>query len=188
MNRGIHYENLKAHLLPMSESDEFEVARHEWRFTHVEWDDDLTHCPCSVPIKEMCFITNERTGHETYVGNVCINRFLGIDLHLLIDGLRKIEKDPEAGPNLAVIEYAIEHDFLQGDNEARFLWSMYNKKKRSVKQKAWLKKINWRIMNQICPAKRRSPVLDSIRSRAFDEPDIPREPDPTNRPMYRIPK
>ncbi|ABE43491.1 hypothetical protein Bpro_1547 [Polaromonas sp. JS666] len=45
----------------------------------------LPHClfktpmSCGQEIKEHCYIRNSATGHNTYVRNVCIRRFLKID-------------------------------------------------------------------------------------------------------------
>ena len=66
----------------------------------VEITKEFDHCPCGQKIKEHCYITNRITGESTYVGNVCINRFIGIDTGNLFDGLKRIAKDPSANANL----------------------------------------------------------------------------------------
>ena len=94
-----------------------------------------------------------RTGKKTYVGNVCINRFIGIDTGNLFDGLRRIAEDDTANANEDVIEYANERGFLF-DKEYDFLMSSRRKRKLSQKQIAWKQKINRRIINQIVVQKR----------------------------------
>lgn len=144
-----NFERLKAHILPMSRSGSFDIAKTEWDLVAVEISEDWDNCPCGQDIKEHCYIENRVTGSKTYVGNVCINRFIGIDTGTLFDGLKRIAKDPEANPNVAVIEYAWERGFLFGENEYRFLLSTAHKRALSERQAAWKRKINRRILNQI---------------------------------------
>lgn len=143
-----NFSRLKAHILPMSRSSDFDIAKNEWDLIAVEISEEWDNCPCGQDIKEHCYIANRETGHKTYVGNVCINRFIGIDTGTLFDGLKRIAKDPEANPNNAVIEYAWERGFLFGENEYRFLLSTARKRKLSERQAAWKSKINRRILNQ----------------------------------------
>lgn len=147
-----NFEALKSHILPLSSAQNFQEARTEWRLVAVEISEELDECPCGQPIKEHCYIRNHITGHQTYVGNICVNRFIGIDTGTLFDGLRRIAQDIQANPNLAVIAYAEEHGYLfeqHGEpTEANFLRRTVLKHKRthSSKQLAWKEKINRRIL------------------------------------------
>ena len=85
-----NFEKLRAHILPLSESPSFELARSEWQLVDVEVSEEFDSCPCGQQIKEHCYIQNILNGSRTYVGNVCINRFLGIDTGNLFDGLKRI--------------------------------------------------------------------------------------------------
>lgn len=149
-----NFERLKAHILPLSRSHNFELAKTEWELVAVEISEDWDNCPCGKDIKEHCYIENRVTGSKTYVGNVCINRFMGIDTGTLFDGLRRIAKDPESNPNIAVIEYAWERGFLFGEKEYSFLLSTARKRSLSPRQADWKKKINRRILNQTVVKKR----------------------------------
>jgi hypothetical protein len=73
-----NFSRLKAHILPLSVADDFSVARREWVLFDVEISEDLDECPCGQEIKEHCFIRNRLNQNATHVGNVCINRFIGI--------------------------------------------------------------------------------------------------------------
>ena len=148
-------ERLKAHILPLSRAKVFDVARTEWRLVAVEISEEFDNCPCGQEIKEHCYIQNSVTGHETYVGNVCINRFIGIDTGNLFDGLRRIAQDDTTNANADVIEYANERGFLY-DKEYDFLMSTRLKRTLSEKQKAWKQKINRRILNKIVVQRRTS--------------------------------
>lgn len=150
-----NFERLKAHILPLSRAKIFDVARTEWRLVAVEISEEFDNCPCGQEIKEHCYIKNSVTGHETYVGNVCINRFIGIDTGNLFDGLRRITEDDTANANADVIEYAKERGFLY-DKEYDFLVSTRFKRALSDKQKIWKQKINRRILNKIVVQRRTS--------------------------------
>jgi len=140
-----NFERLKAHILPLSRAQTFPVARAEWDLVSVELSDHFDNCPCGQEIKEHCYIKNRLTGHETYVGNVCINRFLGIDTGTLFDGLRRIKADVNANANLAVINYAQKMGYLF-DQEYAFLLRTKNMRKPTPAQAAWKLKINQRIL------------------------------------------
>lgn len=148
-----NFENLKAHILTLSRSNVFEVARTEWDLVGVEITEEFDNCPCSQEIKEHCYITNRITGQSTYVGNVCINRFIGIDTGNLFDGLKRIANDPYANANLDVIEHGRRMGFIY-DSEYDFLIQTRLKRKLSQKQLEWKRKINRRITQQIAVQRR----------------------------------
>lgn len=97
---------LEAHILELSQAKDFASARVEWVLEAVEISDEFDHCPCGQEIKEHCYLRNTVTGLRTYVGNVCVNRFLGMDTGTLFDGLKRLKADPGANANAAVIAYA----------------------------------------------------------------------------------
>ncbi|RQQ02817.1 hypothetical protein DF107_26835 [Burkholderia stagnalis] len=140
-----NFERLREHILPLSKSKNFEAARVEWILESVEVSDEFDSCPCGQDIKEHCYILNKVTGHRTYVGNVCVNRFIGIDTGSLFDGLRRIRENSAANPNLAVIAYAEARGFLF-EKEPDFLRATVRKRVLSSAQKAWKEKINRRIL------------------------------------------
>lgn len=151
---GHNLENLKGHILPLSASSAFSVARTEWDLVSVEITEEFDHCPCGQEIKEHCYIRNRITGRETYVGNVCINRFMNIDTGSLFDGLKRIQANLRANANAAVIEYALQRGNLY-KQEYNFLKSTCLKRNLSAKQLAWKEKINRRILQDIVVTKRR---------------------------------
>lgn len=148
-----NFERLKAHILPLSHSARFEVARTEWDLVSVEITEEFDNCPCGQEIKEHCYITNRITGESTYVGNVCINRFIGIDTGSLFDGLKRIAKDPYANANFDVIEHGRKLGFIY-DSEYGFLVETRRKRNLSPKQLEWKRKINRRIIQQISVQRR----------------------------------
>lgn len=144
-----YLENLQKHILQLSEASDFNIARTEWIVDHIYKSTHLETCPCSTPIIEHCCIRNMINGNTTFVGSICIRRFMDIDAHKLFNGLKKIEKDLKAKPNHDLIEYARRSGHLYGDNEYRFLKSIEKIDNLSAKQKQWLYFINRRITRKI---------------------------------------
>jgi hypothetical protein len=151
---GHNFERLKAHILPLSVSQVFNVARTEWSLIAVEISDEFDSCPCGQDIKEHCYIRNRLTGKKTYVGNVCINRFIQIDTGNLFEGLKRIARDLKANANSDLVEHAYRMGYLYDEKEYTFLKQMTRKRKFSEKQMAWKAKINRRIVNQTVVQKR----------------------------------
>src|SRR3546814_6048242 len=87
---------------------------------------------------------NRRNGNSTYVGNVCINRFIQIDTGNLFEGLKRIAKDVSANANNDLIEHAFRMGYLFGEKEYRFLKQTALKRNLSPAQLAWKQKINRR--------------------------------------------
>lgn len=149
MMRRRNFEYLKAHILPLSVSPDFNIAKAEWTLDYIYMTEDFGRCPCTQQIKEHCVILNKKNGNQTHVGNVCVNRFMDIDARSLFRGMKKIRKNQEAKPNRDLIEYALRRGFLYGDNEYEFLRNIEERRNLSERQKHWLSKINRRIIEKI---------------------------------------
>lgn len=141
------FERLKTHILSLSKSDAFSVAKAEWKLVGVQINYDFDNCPCGQRIKELCFIQNQSNGKKTYVGNVCVNQFIGIETGGLFDGLRRIALDYSANANQDLINHAYNLGYIH-ESEYNFLVQTRLKRKLSSKQLAWKQKINLRIINQ----------------------------------------
>ena len=141
-------KQLKDHILPLSLANIFDLARMEWDLIAVEISEEWDSCPCGQDIKEHCYIRNRYNGNATYVGNVCINRFIQIDTGNLFEGLKRIAKDESANANHDLIEHAYRMGYLYGEKEYRFLRQTVLKRNLSAAQIAWKRKINRRILSQ----------------------------------------
>jgi hypothetical protein len=152
-----YFENLKAHILGLSEASVFEDARREWSLVGLEMSDEEDECPCGHAIKEHCHIRNGRNGNATYVGNVCIKLFIGIDTGNTFDGLRRIAADPAANANEDLINHAQKLGYLF-DGEYKFLMDTRRKRKLSGKQLVWKEKISRRILSRTVVRRRGDPT------------------------------
>ena len=140
-------EDLKNHILSLSKATEFSVAKDEWTLSDFEYHEEFHHCPCGQPIKELCHIENSITKKITYVGNVCVKKFMGINTGNLFDGLKRIAKDPTANANEDLIKHAWALGYIH-ESEYSFLMDTKSKRKLSTGQLSWKKKINWRILHK----------------------------------------
>jgi hypothetical protein len=148
-----NFEALRAHIIPFSVSQDFSTACLEWTLQSIEISEEWDSCPCGKDIKEHCYIHNRLTGASTYVGNVCINRFMGLDTKPLFAGLKRIKQNWEAAPNEALIAHAMSKGYLYG-SEPEFLVRTARKRILSERQMAWRMKINRRILSQTIVARR----------------------------------
>ena len=140
-------EDLKNHILSLSRATEFSAAKAEWSLSDFEYHEEFHHCPCGQPIKELCHIKNIFTKEITYVGNVCVKKFMGINTGNLFAGLKRIAKDSTANANEDLIVHSWELGYIF-DSEYSFLIDTKDRRKLSDKQLAWKEKINWRILNK----------------------------------------
>ena len=140
-------QKLEKHILSLSESNNFYKARSEWSLVDIKLRLDWDNCPCGQSIKELCYIENAYNSNRTYVGNVCINQFMGIDTGNLFDGLKRIADDEYANANHDLIKHAYELGYIY-ENEYKFLMDTRHKRKLSDKQLEWKRKINHRIIHK----------------------------------------
>ena len=143
-----NFERLKEHILPLSNANSFAAAKNEWRLIGIEMHEEFDNCPCGQPIKELCHIENQLNGNRTYVGNVCVNRFIGIETGNLFAGLRRIALDDKTNANEDLIIHAYQMGYIYDEKEFNFLMQTKNKRKLSPKQLAWKQKINRRIVKK----------------------------------------
>lgn len=145
-----NFLKLKEHILKLSmEKTDFNKAKLEWELFQIHITHEFGRCPCGQKIKEHCHLRNTNNGKKTWVGNICVKKFMNIDSGTMFDGLKRIEKKINAKPNAMLIEYAWKNGYLYGENEYDFLRRIQRKRKISEKQENWLLKINRRILQTI---------------------------------------
>jgi hypothetical protein len=146
---GHNLERPRTHILPLSVSGVFDIARTEWSLIGIEISVEFDQCPCGQQIKEHCYIRSRLNGNTTYAGNVCINRFIQIDTGNLFDGLKRTAKDLAANANDDLIEHAYRMGYLYGEKGYTFLKQTMRKKNLSPAQVAWkMKKIAGSLRRQ----------------------------------------
>lgn len=157
MAEGYNFQQLKAHVLPLSSASIWEVAAKEWSLTGIHEADEPDTCPCGhFPIMEICSIRNRVTGHSTEIGNVCVKRFLGLRSDLIFAAIKRIRKAPDKSLNADAIAFFRERGIL---NDWEYGFSQSTLKLRSLSAAQLGKR---RAINQ--------KVLEVIKRRGFQGP------------------
>ncbi len=144
-----NFEILKAEIIARSVSQTWALALPEWDLERIEYTDCAEKCLCSkYPIMELCFLRNKRNGQEAMVGNVCVDRFMGIASSIIFDGFRRISKDPEKALNESLADYARYKNLI---NEWEYDFSIDTMKRRwlTSKQLATRVRINEKLIQNI---------------------------------------
>lgn len=101
-----NFGNLKTHILPLSEERfNFNVAKIKWESDYIVFTMEFGQCSCSQRIKVHCYMINKNNEKTTHVGNICVEKCMGIDARNIFNGLRKIRNNAEAPPNIDLMEY-----------------------------------------------------------------------------------
>lgn len=154
MGDGHNFENLKAHIIGLSESDHWESAKLEWELDHVEVLDvdpetPPETCPCGhFPIVEVCWIRNTLNGQCTFVGNVCVKRFFGMPADAVADGFRRVLANPEKALNAAATEFCHTQGWIN-DWERHFCLDTCRKRRMSGRQLEKRIQINHHVLARL---------------------------------------
>ena len=55
-----NFEKLNEHIISLSESSCFGIAKTEWKLHFIEISEEMDSCPCGQAIKEHCYIGNKK--------------------------------------------------------------------------------------------------------------------------------
>ena len=104
---------LAKEITALSASDRWPEARLEWDLLSVYQEEEPQTCLCGhTPIIEICVIRNRNNGNEAVVGNVCVNKFLGLNSEKIFAGLRRVGKDDSKALNEAATLYAFDKGWI----------------------------------------------------------------------------
>lgn len=151
--RMSHYlRNLSRHIIGLSEASTWGVAKLEWELDHVEnvfdTDDEAEHeeCPCGhYPISELCWIRNTKNGNETFVGNVCVKKFMGMQAGTVAAGFRRVLANRQKALNEAATLFAFDKGWIN-EWERDFCLDTKNKRKLTGRQLAKREQINDKVL------------------------------------------
>jgi len=133
-------------IIARSVAQHWREAKREWELVDIYREDEPLECLCGhTPIIEICVLRNRRNGNDAIVGNVCVNKFLGIDSNLIFEGLRRISEDPTKGLNAAATLHAFEKKWIN-EWEKNFSLNTNKKRKLSAKQEVKREEINRRVL------------------------------------------
>jgi hypothetical protein len=146
MGDGYRFEQSRDAIVAQSVSDNWDQARPEWRVATVYDAEEPKECLCGYsPIVEICVLRNQKNRGVAEVGNVCVKRFLGIDVGNVFAGLKRVSKDLDKALNADAIEFLHERDRLT-DWEAKFYFDTWRKRDLSDSQLAARRRINTKVL------------------------------------------
>jgi hypothetical protein len=146
MGGGYNFNQLKAHILPLSNAATWEMAVKEWSLTGIHEADEPETCPCGhFPILEVCSMHNRVTGHSTEVGNICVKRFLGLRSDLVFAAIKRIRKEPDKSLNADAIVFFRERAVLT-EWEANFCHSTMRLRGLTAAQLSKRRDINRKVL------------------------------------------
>lgn len=148
-------ETLRREILQRSVAETWEVALPEWDLHRIEFTSLRAPeaCLCGhFPIVELCYLLNRHNSVEVLVGNVCVQRFLGIPSETLFRGAKRIMLDPSKATSKDLIGYAYRQKWID-DWERSFCGSVIRKRKLSSSQLGKRIEINRRIAARVAAAR-----------------------------------
>lgn len=133
-------------ILSRSQSNVWDIAKHEWALHEIYEVDQPETCLCGhFPIIEICNLRNKTNGQFAIVGNCCVKKFIGLPSDLIFQAVKRVRKDSHKSLNSEALYYAYEKNWI---NEWEFKFSIDTMRKRnlSVKQMQMRKKINEKML------------------------------------------
>lgn len=163
-----NFENLKAHILSLSVGAGWEYAKHEWYLEsveHLDKDDPGETCPCSHhPIYELCWLRNACNGAQTFVGNVCVVRFIDASAGRITQGMNRVRRDSANALNDEAILWAHRRGWVN-DWERDFLLNTRHKRRLSGRQQAKREEINRVVLARAAAVASVAASLSAARQR-----------------------
>lgn len=130
MGTGYNFGLLQQEIFARSEEkEEWTICKNEWRVHDIYRVGDQQVCLCGHhPIFQICQLQNDVTRKFADVGNVCVQKFIGLRSKRLFAALARIEADPKRSLNKEAIELYT-HLRVIGAQEAEEYLTFYRKRK-----------------------------------------------------------
>lgn len=140
---------LAAGIIEASAASTWDQARLEWALETIYRAEEPESCLCGhYPIIEICVLRNRVNGNEVVVGNVCVNKFIGLPSDAIFRGVKRVTKDRDKAPTPEAIDYAFKKGWIN-QWERDFSFATLRKRNLSVKQAAKRRQINDRIADGV---------------------------------------
>jgi hypothetical protein len=98
------FEQLKAEMIERSREQEWNQAKLEWDLEDVFRVSEERDCLCGHnPILQICTLRNQLTRQTAEVGNVCVERFLGMRSKRIFSAIKRIRDDENRSLNKEAI-------------------------------------------------------------------------------------
>ncbi|UUL81895.1 hypothetical protein [Sphingomonas qomolangmaensis] len=105
MGQGYNFEQLKAEMIARSSEQDWQQAKLEWDLEDVFRASEERDCLCGHnPIFQICTLRNQITQSTAEVGNVCVERFLGMRSKRIFSAIKRVRDDENRSLNKEAIE------------------------------------------------------------------------------------
>ncbi len=149
MSDGYNFQVLSKAIVALSEADNWDEAKLEWSLWEIYQVEEPETCLCSHhPIIEICVLKNKKNGFHANVGNVCVDKFLGLDSKKIFDAVKRVQNDISKALNVETIVFFFERNLI-GGKDKDFYISTWRKRLLSAKQQQWREDINRRILDRL---------------------------------------
>lgn len=150
---GFNAKQLRLEILARSVAPSWDAARLEWKLDDVCFVDEPETCLCGhFPIIEICILRNTKNQRTAEVGNVCVNKFMGLRSDKVFDSVKKIRKDCDRAPNAETIELFFRQGLISLW-ERSFSLDTWRKRNLSFGQMTKRREINAKILAQLTRAR-----------------------------------
>ncbi len=150
------HQQLAREIIALSESSNWDRAKQEWKLENIYISDEAQTCLCGHwPIKELCYLGNSKNGNEAIVGNVCVNKFMGISSDKIFAAIKRVAKDPNKSLNIEAIDVGFNNGWIN-EWESDFYIDILRKRNLTSKQADKKRQINRKfvLMSAQSPAER----------------------------------
>lgn len=140
-------------IIALSQAKTWNQAKLEWYLESVYEKVESDTCICGhYPINKISILRNLLNGNCVKVGNVCVNKFMGVRADKILEAFKRISEDPMKSLNNEAIRLAHRIGWLT-DWEYDFYSNTWRKRKRiSAKQREIKLEINKKLLRHIVNA------------------------------------
>lgn len=140
---------LASAIIPLSDAARWDEAKLEWELAEIYRRKEPDTCLCGhYPINELCILRNKKNNNNAIVGNVCVNKFLGLNSKKLFDAIKRIQKDIERALNAEVIDHAHKCGWFNAWDR-NFYLNTWRKRNLTGKQLGIRTKLNRRVLARV---------------------------------------
>lgn len=147
---GTHHDfPLGRRIVELSEADDWDRARLEWRIEDIYIQRRPETCLCGhFPINELCVLRNKKNHNKATVGNVCVKKFMKLPSERMFDAIKRVTADETKAFNVQVIEHSFAKHWIN-DWEKKFYLDTWRKRNLSGPQLAKRREINRKVLAQV---------------------------------------
>ncbi len=139
MGTGYNFEKLKEEMISRSKEKDWPQAKLEWDIQDIFRVAEEQTCLCGHhPIFQICTLRNQLTREIAEVGNVCVEKFLGMRSKRVFSALKRVREDENRSLNKEAIEMFTKLRAISAQEAEEYL-SFYRKRKNITDDQKKLK-------------------------------------------------